>query len=101
MNSLFNAKTPIINQHTSISKKVSTPCLIFSFIEIQKTEITSETQFQGDTKYYLRAKVQCAKDVELQLMVSDVFTDPEFVEATSDESPSHKCLPTQCIYNRW
>ena len=55
---------------------------------MQKTEIISETQFQGDTKCYFRAKVQCAKDVELQLIVSDVFTDPEFVEATSDESPS-------------
>ena len=63
---------------------------------MQKTEITSETHFKGDTKCYLRAKVQCAKDIELELMIGDVFTDPEFVEATSDESPSYKCLPTPC-----
>ena len=65
--------------------------------ELPKTDITSDTQLQGDTKCYLRAKVQCAKDVELQLMIGDVFTDPEFVEASNNESaPSYKCLPAPC-----
>ena len=68
-------------------------------VSLQTTDISSDTQLQqqGDTKCYLRAKVQCAKDVELQLMIGDVFTDPEFVESSNNESsPSYKCLPAPC-----
>ena len=54
-------------------------------------------QIQDKMECYLQAKVQCAKDIELELMIGDVFTDPEFVEASSDKSaPSYKCLPVPC-----
>ena len=45
---------------------------------------------------YLRAKVQCAKNIELQLMIDEIFTNPEFVESSSSEMPTYKCLPTPC-----
>ena len=47
-------------------------------------------------KCYLRAKVQCAKDIQLQLMIGDTFTNPEFVETTRGENPTYKCLPAKC-----
>ena len=48
---------------------------------------------------YLRVKLQCTKDVEMELMIGDEFSRPEFVAGEKNRTAVFKCIPVPCGKN--
>ena len=60
---------------------------------MQNTELQEQVE---QSRCYLRFRVQCAEQIELQLMAGDFYSDPVFVKATTGREATFTCIPALC-----